>query len=319
MRDEAVQSRPDVSVIIVSRNTRKLLRACLASVTQEAGNLVTEVIVVDNASDDGTPEMVRHSFPAVTLLQPATNDGFATGNNLALRRARGRAALLLNPDTELLPGALPALWDSLHAAPDVGVVGPRLVHPDGATQSSRRRFPTLTSALVESTLIGEAFPHHSAIRGYAMADTPDDTPHDADWLVGACLLVRHEVFDAVGLLDANLFLYGEEPEFCGRVRQAGWRVRYTPAAVVRHHEGTSTGQAVVLRQQAFNESKVYVAGRLHGPLVGGAVRAGLVGDQATRLVIEGAKYALGHKREMRAARIAAATGTLRALLTGKRR
>lgn len=310
---------PDVSVVIVSRNTRELLRACLASVAREAGGLAVETVVVDNASDDGTPAMVRRDFPAVALLQPATNDGFAAGNNLGLRRARGRAALLLNPDAELLPGALPALWDALHAAPDVGVVGPRLVYPDGGTQSSRRRFPTLASALVESTLIGETFPRHPAIRRYRMADTPDTAPHDADWLVGACLLVRREVFDAVGLLDANLFLYGEEPEFCGRVRRAGWRVRYTPAATVRHHEGTSTGQAVALRQRAFNGSKAYVAGRLHGPLAGGAVRAGLAGDQAARLLIEGAKYALGHKRALRAARVAAAWGTLRALLTGARR
>ncbi len=319
MGNVAMHDRPDVSVVIVSRNTRELLRACLASAMREAGTLATETVVVDNASGDGTPAMVRRDFPAVTVLQPATNDGFAAGNNLGVRRARGRAVLLLNPDTELLPGALPALWEALHAASDVGVVGPRLVYPDGSTQSSRRRFPTLASALVESTLIGETFPRHPAIRRYEMADTPDDAPHDTDWLVEACLLVRREVFDAVGLLDANLFLYGEGPEFCGRVRRAGWRVRYVPAAVVRHHEGTSTGQVVALRQRTFYSSKAYVLGRLHGPLIGGAVRAGLVGDQAARLALEGAKYALGHRRALRAARVAAAAGTLRALLTGARR
>lgn len=319
MYDETTQQRPDVSVVIVSRNTRELLPACLTSVAREAGDLTVEVIVVDNASDDGTPEMVRRDFPSVVLLQPVSNDGFAAGNNLGLRRAQGRAVLLLNPDTELLPDALPALWGALQATLDIGVVGPRLVYPDGGTQSSRRRFPTLASALVESTLMGEALPHHPAKRAYEMTDTPDNAPHDADWLVGACLLIRREVLDAVGLLDANLFLYGEEPEFCKRVRRAGWRVRYTPEAVVRHHEGTSTGQVVVLRQRAFYSSKAYVMVRLHGPFVGSVVRAGLVGEQGARVVIEGVKWLLGHKRGLRAARMAAAAGTLRALLTGARR
>lgn len=311
--------RPDVSVVIVSRDTRELLRACLASVEREAGGLAVEIIVVDNASTDGTAAMVRAEFPGATLLQPAANDGYAAGNNLSLRRARGRAVLLLNPDAELTPGALPALRDALYAAPDVGVVGPRLVYPDGTAQSSRRRFPTLGTALVESTLIGETFPHHPAMRRYEMSDVPSDAPHDADWLVGACLLVRREVFDAVGLLDARLFLYSEEPEFCGRVRRAGWRVGYVPHATVRHHEAASTGQVGLLRQRAFFASKAYLMGRLHGPMVGGAARAGLAADQAARLGLEGGKWLLGHKRALRAARVAAAWATLRALLTGARR
>lgn len=310
---------PDVSVVIVSRNTRELLHACLASVAREAGDLTVETVVVDNASTDGTAAMVRRDFPSVTLLQPATNDGFAAGNNLGLRRTRGRAALLLNPDAELTPGALPALWAALHAAPDIGVVGPRLLYPDGTTQSSRRRFPTLRTALVESTTIGETFPRHAAIRRYEMTDEPEGAAHDADWLVGACLLVRRAVFDAVGLLDTRLFLYSEEPEFCWRVRRAGWRVRYVPAATVRHHEAASTGQVVALRQRVFAVSKAYLIGRLYGPHIEVVARAGLAADQAVRLVREGAKWLLGHKRELRAARVAAAWDALRALLTGARR
>ena len=313
-------SQPDVSVVIVSHDTRELLHACLASVATHAGGLNIEIIVVDNASTDGTPTMVRRDFPAVTLLEATENGGFASGNNLGIRRVRGRAVLLLNPDTALTVGALPALDDALIADRAIGIVGPRLVYPDGSAQSSRRRFPTLGTALVESTVLGEQHPTYPAIAHYTMADVPDDLAHDADWLVGACLLVRRAVFDAVGLLDARLFLYSEEPEFCWRARRAGWRVRYVPEAVVVHHEGASTGQVVPTRQRAFAVSKARLMGQLYGPWIGAAARAGLVADQSVRLGREGAKWLFGHKRDLRAARITAAWLTLRALLSpGARR
>jgi len=306
--------RPDISVVIVSRNTRDVLRSCLASIAAHTDGLLIETIIVDNASTDGTAAMVRREYPRATLLEAAENGGFARGNNLGIRRAAGRAVLLLNPDAELAPGALHTLWNVLTADETIGVVGPQLVYPDGTVQPSRYRFPTLGTALVESTVIGEWWPTHPAIAWYTMADVSDRAAHDADWLMGACLLVRRDVFDAAGLLDARLFLYSEEPEFCGRVRRAGWRVRYVPEAVVRHHEGASTGQAVPVRQRAFAVSKAYLIGRQYGPWIGAAARAGLVADQTVRLGREGAKWLLGHKREMRAARIAAAWLTLRALL-----
>lgn len=305
---------PDISVVIVSRDTRELLRACLRSIEEHAGGLAVEVIVVDSDSGDGSVAMVRREFPRVIVLEPGENTGFAHGNNLGIKRARGDAVLLLNPDTELTPGALPALRDALRADAAVGVVGPRLRYPDGSVQPSRRRFPTLMTALVESTVVQEWRPDHPALARYTMADLPDDRPHDVDWLVGACLLVRRDVFATVGLLDERLFLYAEEPEWCWRVRRAGWRVRYVPAAEVRHHEGTSTGQNVPLRQRAFALSKTHLMATLYGPAVGAATRAALVADQSVRLVREGAKWSLGHKRDLRAARVFAAWTTLRALL-----
>jgi hypothetical protein len=181
-------------------------------------------------------------------------------------------------------------------------------------QPSRRRFPTLTTAIVESTIVQEWLPNHPELGRYYMADQPDDAPHDVDWLVGACLLVRQTVFETVGLLDERLFLYSEEPEWCWRVRRAGWRVRYIPAAEIVHHEGTSTSQNVAARQRAFATSKAYMMGKIHGPLTGLLTRAVLVADQCVRLVREGVKWALGHKRPLRAERVTAAWGALRALL-----
>lgn len=304
----------DISIIIVSRNTRELLRACLRSIVAQTDDLAIEVIVVDSDSSDGSAAMVRREFPWVISLEPGENTGFARGNNLGIRRAQGAAVLLLNPDTEATPGALRALHDALIADPTVGVVGPRLHYADGSMQPSRRRFPTLATALVESTVVQEWWPDHPAIARYRMADLPDDRPHDVDWLEGACLLARRAVFDRVGLLDERLFLYSEEPEWCWRVRRAGWRVRYVPSAVVRHHEGMSTGQNVAVRQREFAVSKAYLMGALYGPAAGAATRAALMLDQAIRLVREGAKWSLGHKRSLRAARMVAAWATLRALL-----
>ncbi len=305
---------PSISIIIVSRNTRELLRTCLQSIRDHQGDLAVETIVVESDSQDGSGAMVREAFPEVILLEPGENTGFARGNNLALRRARGEAILLLNPDTRLTPGALPTLRDALLADPTVGVVGPCLRYSDGTVQPSRRRFPTLSTAMVESTLVQEWWPGHPALARYYMHDQPDNAPQDVDWLVGACLLVRRSVFAAVGLLDERLFLYAEEPEWCWRVRRAGWRVRYIPAAVVWHHEGMSTGQNVLVRQRAFAVSKTHLMRALHGPAVGAATRGFLVVDQSVRLLREGAKWSLGHKRDLRAARVLAAWATLRALL-----
>jgi N-acetylglucosaminyl-diphospho-decaprenol L-rhamnosyltransferase len=305
---------PDISIVIVSRNTRELLRACLRSIEDHTDGLALEVIVVDSDSRDGSIAMVRQEFPGVIVLEPGENTGFARGNNLGIGRARGGAVLLLNPDTELTAGALRTLRDTLQADVTLGVVGPRLRYPDGSVQPSRRRFPTLATALVESTVVQEWWPNHPALARYTMADLPDDQPHDADWLVGACLLVRGAIFTRVGLLDERLFLYSEEPEWCWRVRQAGWRVRYIPTAEVWHHEGTSTGQNIALRQQAFAVSKTHLMGTLYGPVVGAITRVALVADQTVRLVREGAKWLLGHKRDLRAGRVLAAWVTLRALL-----
>ncbi len=307
-------STPDISIIIVSRDTRELLRACLRSTNEHGDGFALETIVVDSDSRDGSAAMVRADFPAVIVLEPGENTGFARGNNLGIRRARGGAILLLNPDTELTDGALTALHRALRDDPAVGVVGPCLRHPDGTVQPSRRRFPTLATALVESTLVQEWWPDHPALARYYRADLPDDLLQDVEWLVGACLLVRRSVIAAVGLLDERLFLYAEEPEWCWRVRRAGWRVRYVPEAEVRHHEGTSTGQNIAARQRAFAVSKTHLMGALYGPVVGFATRGALAADQTVRLVREAAKWSLGHKRDLRATRVRAALATLRALL-----
>src|SRR5258706_1104060 len=176
---------PDLSIIIVSWNVRERLRACLSSLPAPGSGL--ETIVVDAASADGTPEMVRAEFPAVQLIAQPDNVGYSRGNNLGLAQARGRYAMILNPDTELDEHTLPVLTNYLDGHPLVGLVGPRLVLPDGTVQASRRRFPTLGTAAFESTWLAGLAPRR-VLERYFAADLPADQPAEVDWLVRAALL-----------------------------------------------------------------------------------------------------------------------------------
>lgn len=303
----------DLSVVVVSRDTRDLLRRCLASVAASlAGSGLTwEALVVDNASTDGTPTMIRAEFPEVRLIESGANRGFAAGNNLGLREARGRALLLLNPDAEAVGDAIPALLRALDADPALGVVGPALRYPDGARQESRRRAPTPLTPFLESTLVQHYWRANRVLDRHYVADRPADRPQDVDWLYGACLLVRREAVADAGGLDESFFMYSEELEWCLRLRRAGWRIAYRPEATVVHHEGASSGQAVPRRHIDFNASKVLFYRRRYGAAFGEALRAFLLLTYVVQLAQEASKWALGHKRPLRASRVAAYLAVLR--------
>lgn len=296
----------DVSIIIVSYNVREKLDACLRSIDawKVSSSLHSEVIVVDNASTDGTAAFIAERFPAVRLIAEQSNRGFAAGCNIGLRRAVGRTLVLLNPDTELGGDAIDALHRFLTTNIDVGVVGPRLVYPDGSTQPSRRRFPGFLTGLLESTLIQDIWRDNAILRRYYVADRPDDETQDVDWLVGACLAVRREAILEAGLLDERFFMYSEEVEWCHRIKSAGWRVVYLPEATVVHHEGASSSQDVPKRQLDFDASKVMLFRRLHGNLIAELLRGYLLGTYALRIIVEGGKGLLGHKRALRRERVA---------------
>lgn len=294
----------DCSIIIVNWNVCALLRRCLARLPEAAGPHVRyEVIVVDNASHDDSVAMVRAEFPAVRLRANPTNRGFSGGNNDGIRLARGRTLLLLNPDTEMQPGSLAALLATVDAAPAVGMAGPRLLNPDGSVQPSRRRFPTLATALLESTPLQPYFPNHPILRRYYLADQPDDREQDVDWITGACMLVRRDVIRQVGGFDEGYFMYSEELDLCRRIKEAGWRIVYQPAAVVVHHESQSADQDVPARHLRFNRSKIRYVLRRHGRTAAAGLRLWLLALYAWQGGLEAAKWLLGHKRPLRAARL----------------
>ncbi len=317
----------DLSILIVSWNVADLLRRCLQSIAQQseptahglarqltapaALGATLEVIVVDNASADDTVAMVAAEFPWVQVLANAANVGFTRANNQAFMASRGAAALFLNPDTEVLPDALATLLAYLRDHPDVGALGPRLRFPDGTVQSSRRRFPTLRTALCESTLLEQWWPHNPAARAYHLEDVPDDRVQEVDWLVGACLLTPRRVMVQVGPWDEGFFMYSEELDLCRRIRTAGWRVVYLPLAEVIHHEGKSSEQVVAARHVRFQTSKVRYFAKYHGRLAAEGLRLFLLATYVWQLLEEGVKWLLGHKRPLRASRVRAYWTVLR--------
>jgi len=319
----------DLTVIIVSWNVCDLLRRCLISMpdaypspatgpsTPTSPPLQIELIVVDNASADGSADMVRAEFPGVRLIVNDGNRGFTAANNQGLAEAQGRYLLLLNPDTEIVDDALTTMVQYMDAHPEVGALGPRLRHPDGSRQSSRRRFPTLATALVESTVIQQWWADNRILRRYYMADTPDNAVQAVDWLVGACLLVRRQVYEQIGGLDEGFFMYSEELDWCKRIKDAGWEIVYLPSATVIHHEGKSSEQVVPARHIYFQGSKVRYFRQHHGSCQAETLRWFLLATYVYQVLREGFKWLVGHKRPLRAERIQAYRQVLRSGLRGR--
>ncbi len=292
-----------LSVIVVSWNVKALIARCLASVHAASCEWPVEIIVVDNGSIDGSIETVRHAFPQATVVANAINRGFSVAINQGIDRAKGGHLLLLNPDTEIVGNALSAMVSYLRSHPHVGVVGPRLLNTDGSTQSSRRRFPNLCSACVEGTILQRYFPRAKAVLNYYCADQCDDEVNEVDWLVGACLLVRRDVVEQVGLLDERFFMYSEEVDWCYRIRKAGWKVVYLPQARVIHHHGQSSRQDAAQSHIYFQDSKSEYFAKHRGAWVGEAVRAYLMATYLFELMAEGAKWLFGNRRALRGERL----------------
>jgi len=309
----------DLSIVIVSWNVKELLERCLSSVAEccRRGSLQCEVIVVDNASADGSPEMIRRRFPDVKLIASEDNLGFVKGNNIGVAHSNGRHMLLLNPDTEVVGDALQTMVAYMDHHADVGAVGPMLLFPNGQVQPSRRRFPTLATAFLESTVLHPWFPKNRVLRHYYVQDRNDNEEQDVDWVIGACLLIRRRAWEQVGPLDEHFFMYSEELDWCHRLKQAGWRVVYIPDAKVVHHEGQSSIQVVPARHIYFQSSKVLYFRKHHGAFAGEVLRLFLLATYVYQLCLEALKWAIGHKRLLRRERIAAYVRVLRSGLQAR--
>ncbi|HTD78192.1 MAG TPA: glycosyltransferase family 2 protein [Chloroflexota bacterium] len=305
-----------MSVSVISYRTPVLLKQCLEALEAERTSVDMDVTVVDNASGDGSADMVADQFPWVRIIRNRQNVGFGAAHNQALRRATGRYWLVLNSDAAPRPGALRVLVDFLEANPRVAVAGPRLRYPDGTVQPSRRRFPTVATLFVESTQIQRFIPRNPVLQRYYLADRSDDEPQDVDWLVGACLCVRASAAAEVGLFDESFFMYSEELDWCRRFRAAGWRVAYVPSAEVVHLEGGSSRLDLVARDRMFQASKLRYAAKWHGRWVAHALRAYLVLEYVARGMEEGLKLALGSRVPERRARLRVIGSGLRATLRG---
>lgn len=300
----------ELSVIIVSWNVRELLDKCLASLSlaqrrialEDAGEFSLEIIVVDSASGDGSAELVRDMYPAVTLLAQDENIGFTRGNNLGLMRARGDYLLLLNPDTEVCADALGKMIAFMITHSHVGILGPQTLNSDGSHQSTRRRFPTLATGIFESTWLS-AWAPASMERDYRLLDKRDDDVLEVDWAQGSALMLRRAVYEAIGGLDEGYVMYSEELDYCRRAKSAGWRVYYHGGARITHHGGKSSEQAAARKQIHFQTSKLRYFRKHHGEGHYLILRGLLLAQFAWQLCLEAVKGALGHKRRLRAQRM----------------
>lgn len=306
----------DLSIIVVNWNVKELLHACLQSLLaagQATSHLALEIIVVDSASTDGSPEMVRHHFPQVQLIASQENLGYAGGNNAGVAEAQGRYLLLLNPDTMIQPNAFKEMLDYMDAHPSVGALGPQLLWPDGSIQSSRRCFPTLGSLFWESTLLGQWFPDNRHSRAYHLVDQPATQPQKVDWVVGAAILIRREAWQQVGPIDPDFFMYFEETDWCRRSVEAGWETHYLPTAQVTHFEGKSSEQVLAARTLRFQHSKIRYTRKYFGRGWAILLRIFLWLTFAFQWTEESLKWLLGHHRALRWERMRAYAQVLRGL------
>jgi len=285
----------DLSVIIVNWNTAEALAECLRAVIADfrlpisdsrLGNQQSaiEIIVVDNGSTDGSAARVRRDFPQVTLIANSQNVGFATASNQGLRLARGRYLLLLNPDTVPRPGALAALVAFMDTHPEAGIAGPRLLYPDGSLQPSGHPAPTLLSELQD------------VLAWYRLTGRPRFWRSGRDYsqieevgiVSGACLLIRRETVQEIGLLDAGFFMYYEDADWCLRARQHDWKVYYVPQAKVVHYLALSSEQQPEPRLvEAYFHSRMRYFRKHHSPLSLWVLRGALLITSLTKLIVLG--------------------------------
>jgi GT2 family glycosyltransferase len=254
----------DLSIVIVSWNGRELLESCLASIDREvrsrsdAGRISTETLVVDQASSDGSAAAVREAFPWVELIELPANVGFAAGNNVGLRRAKGRHCVLLNNDTVVLHDALERCVRHLDGHPEVGVVGPQLLNPDGSKQNSVHSSPNLVTEIVPKGVLEMLFPWRYPSKRYEHSG-----PVLVEAVLGACLCVRREVLDDVGLMPEEYFFFLEETDWCLRIRQAGWKVVHLPDARIVHLHGATSKRQIPAETRIEYHRSLYHFFRTH--------------------------------------------------------
>lgn len=248
---------PDLTISIVNTNNCALLKNCLHSIF-ETTRAQLQVIVVDNASTDGSPAMVTREFPQVNLLQNETRAGFGASHNRALECGAGRYLCILNEDTQLLPNCMDNLIAFMDTHPDAGACGPRLWNGDGSLQRTANRFPTIWFGIFEALALNRLFSRNPVLQHNTYADWDRTTMRAVDSISGAALLVRREAARQVGLLDPRFFIYSEEVDWCLRLHQRGWKIFYVADAQLIHFGGSSTAaRAPVKFHQIYWDSFLY--------------------------------------------------------------
>ena len=230
----------DISVVIVSWNSKEIVRQCLEAVCNHRSKYRYEIILVDNASTDGTPDMVEEQFPRVRLIRNSDNLGFSKANNIGIREGKGRYICLMNSDIVLREHCFDLMLDYEDRHPDIGILAPKLLYPDLSIQDSCQSFPTLWNNLCEAFALNKMFPRSSFFSGRHWIYFAHDRICEAPVIPAAFWMVRRAAFDSMGLLDEQFFIYCEDMDLCKRFWKGGWRVVFYPEAEAIHYHGGSS-------------------------------------------------------------------------------
>ncbi len=255
--------QPDLSISIVNTNNRSLLRDCLASIYRTTARISFEILVVDNASTDGSAEMVQGEFPSVKLIINDARGGYGYSHNKGIAAARGQFILIFNEDMVVLPGALDTIVEKLKGDPAIGVLGCRLLNPDMSLQHSCHRFQNIKTEVFENLFPGSFFLRKSRFRTQ-MFDWDHDSEREVDVVMGSCMLIPRSVIDKVGAFDTRFFVYSEEFDLCKRIRDAGYRVVFTPEAEIIHFGGQTSKTMSIKMRLVYIDSKLKYFRKYYG-------------------------------------------------------
>ena len=246
----------DLTISIVSYNSLNFLKECLDSILENPPELNYEIIVVDNASHDGTAEFVKNNYPEVTLISNNKNIGFAAANNRAIERSHSKYILLLNSDCMVYEKSLGILVDFMESRPGIGITGPKIINNDGTIQLSCRRFPSMFNAAAH-TILTDIFPGNPFSKKYKLIDIDRDEPLKVDWVSGSCMIIRRKALEDTGILDERYFMYVEDLDICYRMWQKNWEVYYDPGAKIMHHIAGSSGRGKIKSSFRMQRSVFY--------------------------------------------------------------
>lgn len=315
---DATQMRSvDISILIVNWNTREMLADCLRSVIAGAADESCEVIVVDNASTDGSPEMVEGQFPTVRLIRNRTNRGFAAANNQGITIARGRYVLLLNSDTLVTPGAIAATIRFADQHQDVAVVSCRVTGPKGGTQRVCYTFPSLLNLALSLTKLSALFPHSRFFGRYRLTWWGYDEPRVVDAVAGCFMLVRRTAIDEVGPLSERYFMYSEDVDWCWRFAQRGWKTMFAPVASIVHFGQASSSQCASDMHLLERQSLLMFLESKSGRLTRITANAMFCLGSLLRIPAAGLQELIGRNRAQAAARRRLSLAALRFHLFGR--
>lgn len=291
----------DLTISIVNTNNKALLEECLGSIFENTLTISIEVYVIDNASNDGSAEMVGARFPQVSLIKNERRKGYAANHNRALRKSKGRYACILNEDIVIYPKALDKMVDFMDRHPDVGAIGPQILCDDSVTiqLECARVFPTLWTEFCEKTNLSKSFPSSRVFRDTKIRYWPHNDTREVDCLLGACMIVRRETMEEVGLLDEDFFMYGEDVEWPYRIKKAGWKIVFLHEAQVLHYGG-QTNQRRPRRMgiEAFN-SQYKLFRKLNGRLYAQAYKGLMLLVTVGKILLFSGKFVMNRKQDAR--------------------